>query len=195
MTNSSVNQTVTDVNSEGQAVKVVQVATNAEQIAAAGIGLVTAGPLGAVAAWGALKAFAGKWTPWGLTGIVAAPVLGVVQLAVLGTVFTGSDSFKEGLRDGSASSSVESIAPSTPSSSTTLASNSPSFGIINFDKIENGMTLPEVEAIIGKGKKGTTLNSSFGKSVTYSWGNIFGLYGNVTFRDGRVTTSYIMDNR
>ena len=70
MTNASVNQTVTDVNSEGQAVKVVQVASNAEQIAAAGIGLVTAGPLGAVAAWGTLKAFAGKWTPWTLTGVL-----------------------------------------------------------------------------------------------------------------------------
>ena len=106
MTNASVNQTVTDVNSEGQAVKVVQVATNAEQMAAAGIGLVTAGPLGAVAAWGALKAFAGKWTPWTLTGIVAAPILGVVQLTGLGLAGAFLEGFSEGYNESQQSSEV-----------------------------------------------------------------------------------------
>ena len=106
MTNASVNQTVTDVNSEGQAVKVVQVATNAEQMAAAGIGLVTAGPLGAVAAWGTLKAFAGKWTPWTLTGIVAAPILGVVQLTGLGLAGAFLEGFSEGYNESQQSSEV-----------------------------------------------------------------------------------------
>lgn len=99
MTESAINNAVTEVNSEGQAVKVVQVATNAEQIAAAGIGLFTAGPLGAVAAWGALKAFAGKWTPWTLTGIVASPVLILVQLTGLGLGAAFLEGFSESYKE------------------------------------------------------------------------------------------------
>ena len=75
--------TTTNVNAEGQVVKVVSVASDGEQIAAGAIGLITAGPLGALAAWGAIRMFAGKWTPWMVVGFVAAPVLGITQLAVI----------------------------------------------------------------------------------------------------------------
>ena len=88
----------TNINAEGQVTKVVTVATNAEQVAAAGLGLVTAGPLGAVAAWGCIRAFAGKWTPWMLVGTFAAPVLLMAQLmtlGVIGTAFTGSSTSVE----------------------------------------------------------------------------------------------------
>ena len=78
--------TTTNVNAEGQVVKVVSVASDGEQIAAGAIGLITAGPLGALAAWGAIRMFAGKWTPWMVVGFVAAPVLGVTQLAVIGGI-------------------------------------------------------------------------------------------------------------
>lgn len=78
--------TTQNVNADGAAVKVVGVASNGEQIAAAGIGLLTAGPLGALAGWGAIRLFAGKWTPWMITGLVAAPVLGFGQLLVLGLI-------------------------------------------------------------------------------------------------------------
>ncbi len=80
------NSTQTNVNAEGQVVKVVQVASDGEQIAASAIGLVTAGPLGALAAWGAIRLFAGKWTPWMVVGFVASPVLMLMQLAFLGAV-------------------------------------------------------------------------------------------------------------
>ena len=78
--------TTTNVNAEGQVTKIVQVASDGEQIAAGAIGLITAGPLGALAAWGAIRMFAGKWTPWMLVGFFAAPVLGMTQLAVLGGI-------------------------------------------------------------------------------------------------------------
>lgn len=55
-----------------------------DKITAASIGLATAGPLGAIAAVGALKVFSGKWTPWSLTGVIVAPVLGIIQLTGVG---------------------------------------------------------------------------------------------------------------
>lgn len=78
--------TTTNVNAEGQVVKVVQVASDGEQIAAGVIGLVTAGPLGALAAWGAIRMFAGKWTPWMITGLITAPMVLLTQLAIMGSV-------------------------------------------------------------------------------------------------------------
>lgn len=84
MTNT--NPTHTNVNAEGAVVKTVQVASDGEQIGAAGIGLITAGPLGALAAWGAIRMFAGKWTPWMLTGVISAPILVFFQLVLLGMV-------------------------------------------------------------------------------------------------------------
>ena len=77
-------------NAEGEVVKVVSVVTNAEQIAAAGIGLVTGGPLGAVAAWGSIRALAGKWTPWMLVGAFAAPVLMAMQVVTAGALLSAS---------------------------------------------------------------------------------------------------------
>lgn len=86
------NQTpVTQINAEGAVMKVVSVASNGEQIAAAFIGLLTAGPLGAVAAWGAIRMFAGKWTPWMISGCVAIIPLWVVQAQVINTFATSAD--------------------------------------------------------------------------------------------------------
>ena len=80
------NNVTTPVNAEGMVVKTVSVASDGEQIGAAAIGLLTAGPLGALAAWGAIRMFAGKWTPWMVVGLVAAPVLGFVQIVMLGAM-------------------------------------------------------------------------------------------------------------
>ena len=74
---------VVQVNADGPAVQVVGVASNGEQIGAAIIGLFTAGPLGALAGWGAIRMFAGKWTPWLICGLVAAPVVSLIQLTAL----------------------------------------------------------------------------------------------------------------
>lgn len=83
---SDLNQASTNVNAEGTVVKVVSVASDGEQIGAGLIGLVTAGPLGALAAWGAIRMFAGKWTPWTLVGLVAAPALSLFQLTLMGAM-------------------------------------------------------------------------------------------------------------
>ena len=74
---------VTQINAEGAVVKMVSVASNGEQIAAAVLGLLTAGPLGAAASWGAIRMFAGKWTPWMISGCVAIWPLWIVQGAVI----------------------------------------------------------------------------------------------------------------
>ena len=92
------NETTTNINGSGQVVKVVTVATNAEQIAAAGLGLITGGPLGALASWGCIRAFAGKWTPWMLVGTVAAPVLLLGQLVTLGVVSSAFTSGSTGVQ-------------------------------------------------------------------------------------------------
>ena len=77
---------ITHVNGDGEAVKVIQVVSNGEQITAAGIGLFTGGPAGSLAAWGAIRMLAGKWTPWMLLGFVAGPMLLIMQLFTLGVV-------------------------------------------------------------------------------------------------------------
>ena len=74
------------VNAEGTVVKTVSVASDGEQIGASILGLFTAGPLGALAAWGAIRMFSGKWTPWILTGLVASGPLVFIQLLVVGII-------------------------------------------------------------------------------------------------------------
>ena len=66
-------------------VLVRQTATGFEQCIAGMAGLLTAGPLGALAAFGAIRGLQGKWAPWTILGTVAAPVLLVGQLAVIGS--------------------------------------------------------------------------------------------------------------
>ncbi len=65
-----------------QVVMVRSTASGFEQGIAALTGLCTAGPLGAIAAWGALRGLQGKWMPWALLGVPAAPILVGVQIAI-----------------------------------------------------------------------------------------------------------------
>ena len=85
------NSPLTPVNAEGTVVKTVSVASDGEQIGAAAIGLLTAGPIGALAAWGAIRMFAGKWTPWLLTGVIAIVPINVFQLAVIGGIIEATN--------------------------------------------------------------------------------------------------------
>jgi len=78
--NTRVNNPVTNQ----QAVMVRQTASGMEQGVAAIAGLLTAGPLGALASWGVIRGLQGKWTPWFVLGIPAAPILGLVQLGLIG---------------------------------------------------------------------------------------------------------------
>ena len=74
------------ISNNTERVLVRSTATGFEQGIAALMGFFTAGPVGALASWGTLRGLQGKWTPWFLLGIPAAPVLLVGQLVVLGTV-------------------------------------------------------------------------------------------------------------
>ena len=55
------------------------------QITAGALGLITGGPLGCIAGWSALRFYKGKWIRWVLTGFLAAPVLILIQLTLLGS--------------------------------------------------------------------------------------------------------------
>ena len=86
---------LTNVNAEGAVLKTVSVASDGEQIGAAAIGLLTAGPIGALAAWGAIRMFAGKWTPWLIVGAISIIPINVFQLALLGGIMSASDTTEQ----------------------------------------------------------------------------------------------------
>ena len=85
-----------------QVVMVRSTAPGFEQGIAALTGLCTAGPLGAIAAWGALRGLQGKWMPWALLGVPAAPILVGVQIAIGAAVLAPADSLFEGTSSPSA---------------------------------------------------------------------------------------------
>ena len=70
-----------------ESVLVRSTATGFEQGIAAMAGLFTAGPLGSLAAWGALRGLQGKWAPWFILGIPASVTINVVQLLILAAIF------------------------------------------------------------------------------------------------------------
>ena len=58
-------------------------ATGFEQGIAATAGFFTAGPVGALAAWGAIRGLQGKWAPWFILGVPATAAINVVQLLII----------------------------------------------------------------------------------------------------------------
>ena len=110
------NTTIPTAASTQQAVLVRNTATGGEQAIAAVAGLLTAGPLGALASWGALRGLQGKWAPWFVLGIPAAPILGLVQFGVLGALMAPSTDYTPSNPE---PTSIEQAytAPSTTSSS------------------------------------------------------------------------------
>lgn len=69
-------------------------ATGFEQTIAAMAGFFTAGPVGALASWGALRGLQGKWAPWFVLGVPATVAINIVQLVVIAT-FMGAFSEPE----------------------------------------------------------------------------------------------------
>lgn len=61
-----------------------------EQITAAALGLLTGGPLGALSAWGWFRFLKGKWGPWALVGLLAAPACVAIQIGVLAAIGTAA---------------------------------------------------------------------------------------------------------
>jgi hypothetical protein len=81
-------------NNVQQPVYVQQTCTTAELSTAGMVGLLTAGPLGALASYRVLKEFQGKWGGWFIAGLVGAPLcLGIqlIALSVVGSLLPESD--------------------------------------------------------------------------------------------------------
>ena len=78
--------TTPDPITNQERVLVRSTATGFEQGIAATAGLFTAGPLGSLAAWGAIRGLQGKWAPWFILGIPASVALNVVQLLIIAAI-------------------------------------------------------------------------------------------------------------
>ena len=70
---------VQDPIDNSQRVLVRNTVTGFEQGIAAVIGLLTAGPIGALASWGTLRGVQGKWTPWVLIGIPLSIIINLIN--------------------------------------------------------------------------------------------------------------------
>ena len=78
-----INPTVVqDPIDSSQRVLVRNTVTGFEQGIAAVLGLFTAGPIGAIAAWGTLKGVQGKWTPWFLIGIPLSIIINLINFLI-----------------------------------------------------------------------------------------------------------------
>ena len=73
---------VQDPIDNSQRVLVRNTVTGFEQGIAAVVGLFTAGPIGALAAWGTLRGVQGKWTPWVLLGIPLSIVINLINFLI-----------------------------------------------------------------------------------------------------------------
>ena len=79
-------QTTPDPITTQERVLVRSTATGFEQGIAATAGFFTAGPLGSLAAWGALRGLQGKWTPWFILGVPAAVAINVVNVLIIAAI-------------------------------------------------------------------------------------------------------------
>ena len=84
------------IQNDVQRVMVRQTVTGFEQGIAALGGLLTAGPLGAVAAWGSIRGLQGKWTPWAVLGCVGAPLCIGVQVGAFSALMDAGSSSDSG---------------------------------------------------------------------------------------------------
>jgi len=79
------------ISTNTERVLVRSTVTGFEQGIAAVAGLLTAGPIGALASWGTIRGVQGKWTPWFILGVPASFAINVVNIAAL-VVITGGTS-------------------------------------------------------------------------------------------------------
>ena len=90
--------------------------TGFEQGIAAMAGFFTAGPMGSVAAWGAIRGLQGKWAPWFILGVPAAIAINVVQLTIIGAILSTmpSEEAPEGTQAASRHRTIQSGKPVSP---------------------------------------------------------------------------------
>ena len=82
------NNTTPDPVTTSERVLVRSTATGFEQTIAAMAGFFTAGPVGALASWGALRGLQGKWAPWFILGVPASLCINIVQLTIIAAIFS-----------------------------------------------------------------------------------------------------------
>ena len=80
------------ISNNVERVLVRNTASGFEQGIAATAGLLTCGPIGALASWGAIRGLQGKWTPWFILGVPSAVVINVVNIAALAVIGSSSGS-------------------------------------------------------------------------------------------------------
>ncbi len=130
-------------------VLVRQTATGFEQGIAAVAGLLTCGPVGALASWGTIRGLQGKWAPWFIMGVPSAVVINVVNIAALGVL--GS----------MAPESAPVPAPEVSSIERSFSSDLPSYNVSN----TGGTTLVQKCQQIAQAQN----NSDFGKVLSLSY--------------------------
>ena len=80
------NQVVEDPIDNTQRVLIRNTVTGFEQGIAAVAGLLTAGPIGALASWGTIRGVQGKWTPWFVIGIPLCVIINLVNFLIIGLI-------------------------------------------------------------------------------------------------------------
>jgi hypothetical protein len=74
------------ISNNVERVLVRQTASGFEQGIAAVAGLLTCGPVGALASWGTIRGLQGKWTPWFIMGIPSMVVINIANIALLAMI-------------------------------------------------------------------------------------------------------------
>ena len=132
--------------------------TGFEQGIAALTGLLTAGPVGALASWGVIRGVQGKWAPWAILGIPAAPVLGFIQLVTLGAILESSNPSPSYTPSNTSSVQEERV---VTRSGVTLA---------NYNRIQSGMSYSQVVNILGESGSELSRSDVMGyETVMYTW--------------------------
>jgi len=137
------------ISNNVERVLVRNTASGFEQGIAAVAGLLTCGPVGALASWGTIRGLQGKWAPWFIIGVPSAVVINVVNIAALGVL--GS----------MVPESAPAPAPEVSSMERSFSSDLPSYNVSN----TGGTTLVQKCQEIARAQS----NLDFGKVLSLSY--------------------------
>jgi hypothetical protein len=137
------------ISNNVERVLVRNTASGFEQGIAAVAGLLTCGPVGALASWGTIRGLQGKWAPWFIIGVPSAVVINVVNIAALGVL--GS----------MVPESAPTPAPEVSSMERSFSSDLPSYNVSN----TGGTTLVQKCQEIARAQS----NLDFGKVLSLSY--------------------------
>ena len=97
-----------DPTTSDERVMVRQTVTGLEQGVAAFAGFFTAGPVGSLLAWGAIRGLQGKWTPWFILGMPATVLVNAFYAFILVSLgILSTDTYKPEPKDAMITPSAE----------------------------------------------------------------------------------------